>query len=85
MKTLLIMTAAFAMSGNILFADCSRISETNALYKSVMQSTASLRDIKRLQQMVGVRADGFGDSAATEPTKSLSTPATRTRTPVKRE
>ena len=42
MKTLLIMTAACAMSGNILFADCSRISETNALYKSVMQSTASL-------------------------------------------
>ena len=58
MKTLLIMTAACAMSGKFLFADCSRISETNALYKSVMQSTASLRDIKRLQQMVGVRADG---------------------------
>ena len=58
MKTFLTLMAACAMSGNILFADCSRISETNALYKSVMQSTASLRDIKRLQQLVGARADG---------------------------
>lgn len=59
MKTLLILTAACALNGNVLFADCNRISETNALYKSIVQSTASKMDIRRLQQIVGVRADGI--------------------------
>ena len=59
MKTLLLMTAVCGLGGNILFADCNRISETNSLYKSIMQSTASTRDIKRLQQIAGVHADGI--------------------------
>ena len=59
MKTLLVLTAACALNGNVLVADCNQISETNALYKSIMQSTASKRDIRRLQQIVGVRADGL--------------------------
>lgn len=42
-----------------LFADdCAKISDANSIYKSVMQSTASNLSIKRLQQMVGVNADG---------------------------
>ena len=59
MKTLLLLTAVCALSGNVLFADCKRISETNALYKSIMHSTASERDIRKLQQIVGVHADGI--------------------------
>ena len=43
-----------------LFADgCAKISDANSIYKSVMQSTASNLSIKRLQQMVGVNADGI--------------------------
>ena len=43
-----------------LFADgCTKISDANSIYKSVMQSTASNLSIKRLQQMVGVNADGI--------------------------
>jgi uncharacterized protein YcfJ len=42
-----------------LFADdCAKISDANSIYKSVMQSTASNLSIRRLQQMVGVNADG---------------------------
>ena len=59
MKTLLLLTAVCALVGNVLFADCNRISETNALYKSIIHSTASKRDIRRLQQIVGVNADGL--------------------------
>ncbi len=59
MKTWLVLTATYVLSANVLFADCNRISETNALYKSIMQSTAQKRDIRRLQQIVGVRADGL--------------------------
>ena len=59
MKTFLLFTALYALGGNVLFADCNRISETNSLYKSIMHSTASKRDIRRLQQMVGVHADGI--------------------------
>tara|TARA_B100001057_G_C22595583_1_gene850707 strand:- start:99 stop:755 length:657 start_codon:yes stop_codon:yes gene_type:complete len=59
MKTLLVLTTAFALSGSALLANCDRISENNALYKSITQSAASKSDIKRLQQIVGVRADGI--------------------------
>ncbi len=38
---------------------CSKISDANSVYKSIMQSTASSLSIKRLQQMVGVNADGI--------------------------
>ena len=43
-----------------LVADvCVKISDANAIYKSITQSTASSLSIKRLQQMVGVNADGI--------------------------
>ena len=43
-----------------LFADgCAKISDANSIYKSVMESPASNLSIKRLQQMVGVNADGI--------------------------
>ena len=59
MKILLLLTTVSALGGNVLFADCNRITETNALYKSIMHSTASKRDIKRLQRIVGVHTDGI--------------------------
>ena len=59
MKILLLLTAVCALCGNVLFADCNRITEINALYKSIMHATASKRDIRRLQQIVGVNADGI--------------------------
>ena len=43
-----------------LFADdCVKVSDANAIYKSITQSTASSLSIKRLQQIVGVNADGI--------------------------
>ena len=46
--------------GSPLFADdCAKICDANSIYKSVMQSTASNLSIKRLQQIVGVNADGI--------------------------
>ena len=48
------------LPGSPLFADdCAKISYANSIYKSVMQSTASNLSIKRLQQIVGVNADGI--------------------------
>ena len=43
-----------------LFADnCAEVSDANAIYKSITQSNASSFSIKRLQQIVGVNADGI--------------------------
>ena len=43
-----------------LVADvCVKVSDANAIYKSITQSTASNLSIKRLQQIVGVNADGI--------------------------
>ena len=43
-----------------LVADvCVKVSDANAIYKSITQSTASSLSIKRLQQIVGVNADGI--------------------------
>ena len=39
--------------------DCAVISDSNSIYKSIIQSTASNLSIKRLQQIVGVNADGI--------------------------
>ena len=46
--------------GSPLFADdCVKVSDANAIYRSITQSTASSLSIKRLQQIVGVNADGI--------------------------
>ncbi len=43
-----------------LFADnCAEVSDANSIYKSITQSNASSFSIKRLQQIVGVNADGI--------------------------
>ena len=39
--------------------DCVKVSDANAIYKSITKSTASSLSIKRLQQIVGVNADGI--------------------------
>ena len=39
--------------------DCAAISDSNSIYKSIIKSTASNLSIKRLQQIVGVNADGI--------------------------
>ena len=46
-------------SSPLVANDCSKISDANLIYKSIMQSNASSLSVKRLQQMVGVNADGI--------------------------
>ena len=47
------------LSSPLVANDCVKISDANAIYKSITQSTASSLSIKRLQQIVGVNADGI--------------------------
>ena len=46
------------LSSPLVADDCVKVSDANAIYKSITQSTASSLSIKRLQQVVGVNADG---------------------------
>ena len=46
-------------SSPLVANDCTKISDANLIYKSIMQSNASSLSVKRLQQMVGVNADGI--------------------------
>ena len=46
------------LSSPVVADDCDKISDVNFIYKSIMQSNASSLSIKRLQQIVGVTADG---------------------------
>jgi len=50
------------LSSPLVADDCVKVSDANAIYKSITQSTASSLSIKRLQQMVGVNADGIWGS-----------------------
>ncbi len=47
------------LSSPLVADDCVKVSDANAIYKSITQSTASRLSIKRLQQIVGVHADGI--------------------------
>ena len=47
------------LSSPLFAADCTKVSDANAIYKSITQSNASSLSIKRLQQIVGVKADGI--------------------------
>ena len=47
------------LSSPLVAADCTKVSDANAIYKSITQSNASSLSIKRLQQIVGVNADGI--------------------------
>ena len=47
------------LSSPLLADDCFKVSDANAIYRSITQSTVSSLSIKRLQQIVGVNADGI--------------------------
>ena len=47
------------LSSSLVADVCVKVSDANAIYKSITQSTASSLSIKRLQQIVGVNADGI--------------------------
>ena len=47
------------LSSPLVADDCVKVSDANAIYKSITQSTASSLSIKRLQQIIGVKADGI--------------------------
>ena len=47
------------LSSSLVADECTKVSDANSIYKSITQSTASSLSIKRLQQIVGVNADGI--------------------------
>ena len=47
------------LSSPLAADECVKVSDANAIYKSITQSTASSLSIKRLQQIIGVKADGI--------------------------
>ena len=47
------------LSSPLVADDCVKVSDANIIYKSITQSTASSLSIKRLQQIIGVKADGI--------------------------
>ena len=53
----LLIILGFASSA-VLADECTRISDLNSIYRSIIKSTASELSVKRLQQIVGVTADG---------------------------
>jgi uncharacterized protein YcfJ len=60
MTKLLKLFLLMCLIGSYLIADeCDNISDANSVYKSIMQSSASSLSVKRLQQIVGVKADGM--------------------------
>ena len=60
MTKLLKLFILTCLIGSSLIADeCDNISDANSVYKSIMQSSASSLSVKRLQQIVGVKADGM--------------------------
>ena len=47
------------LTSPLIADECDKISDANSIYKSMMQSNASNLSVKRLQQIVGVKADGM--------------------------
>ena len=47
------------LTSPLIADECNKISDANSIYKSIMQSSASNLSVKRLQQIVGVTADGM--------------------------
>ena len=47
------------LSSPLVAEDCAKVADANSIYKSITQSAASSLSIKRLQQLVGVKADGI--------------------------
>ena len=47
------------LTSPLIADECDKISDANSIYKSITQSNASNLSVKRLQQIVGVKADGM--------------------------
>ena len=60
MKKINSLFFSLILIGTAPFADeCSQIPDANSIYKSITESTATKLSIRRLQQIVGVTADGI--------------------------
>ena len=72
MKKVKVYLLLLIILGSPTFADvCSQISDANNLYNSVNDSTASNLSTQRLQQIVGVNADGIWGSRSETAYKNL--------------
>jgi uncharacterized protein YcfJ len=58
-KTIKLFLLMCLLTSPLIADECNKISDANSIYKSIMQSNASNLSVKRLQQIVGVKADGM--------------------------
>jgi uncharacterized protein YcfJ len=58
-KTIKLFMLICLLTSPLIADECDKISDVNSIYKSIMQSNASNLSVKRLQQIVGVKADGM--------------------------
>ena len=58
-KILKLFLLVCLLTSPLIADECDKISDANSIYKSIMQSNASNLSVKRLQQIVGVKADGM--------------------------
>ncbi len=59
MIKLLPLMVVLAVSGTSISAGCDQISSSNAIYQSILRADASTRSVRKLQQSLGVSADGI--------------------------
>ena len=64
-KILKLFILTCLITSPLIADECDKISDANSIYKSIMQSNASNLSVKRLQQIVGVKADGMWEDAVT--------------------
>ena len=58
-KNIKLLLLLYFLGSPLLADQCDKVSDANSIYKSIMQSSASNLTVKRLQQIVGVKADGM--------------------------
>lgn len=58
-KTIKLFMLICLLTSPLIADECDKISDANSIYKSITQSNASNLSVKRLQQIVGVKADGM--------------------------
>ena len=58
-KTIKLFMLICLLTSPLIADECDKISDANSIYQSIMQSNASNLSVKRLQQIVGVKADGM--------------------------
>ena len=59
-KNIKLLLLLYFLGSPLLADQCDKVSDANSIYKSIMQSSASNLTVKRLQQIVSVKADGNG-------------------------